>query len=60
MPDPKPYDIDDYSTWTTENLIEHMCWLGDQEVREGEDWADEIIKIADILDERKESDAKAL
>lgn len=49
----KSYNINDYSTWTTENLIEHMCYLGDLEVRESEDWADEIIKISNELEERE-------
>lgn len=42
----------EYSKWTTENLIDHMMWLSDQEVREGEDWADDIMAISNVLKER--------
>jgi hypothetical protein len=43
----------EYSTWTTELLLDHMSWLSDQEVREGEDWADDIIAISNVLEERE-------
>lgn len=44
---------EEYSLWTTEQLLDHMSWLSDQEVREGEDWADDIIAISNVLEERK-------
>ena len=46
----------EYSTWSTENLYEHIGWLSDQEVLEGEDWSDDIIAISNVLKERERSD----
>ena len=43
----------EYSTWSTENLLNHMSWLSDQEVLEGEDYSDDIIAISNVLEERK-------
>lgn len=43
----------EYAGMTTEALEDLMMWLSDCEVRDGDDYAREIIEIADELESRK-------
>lgn len=43
----------EYSTWSTENLLNHLAWLSDQEIIEGEDWANDMIAISNVLEEKE-------
>lgn len=47
------YDVGNYTTWTTENLLNHQMWLSDDMAESGDDNVDEIVKINNVLEDRK-------
>ncbi len=51
--DPKTYNIEDYETWSTEDLCNHASWLYDQDAAGECDYYDDLAKIAAILNDRK-------
>ena len=44
-------DVDDYKTWTTEELENYSNWLYEKYL-EGENYLDDIYEISEILRER--------
>lgn len=49
----RDYDLEDYSTWTRENLLDHQGWLFD-ELPNNPHYVDYIVEINNVLEDRCE------